>query len=125
MAYYYTTGNFWFGVIVGWVVMVLLNIWVPVLGPILGGLAAGLIAGRGAGNGALAGLIAGVLGAIIVAIFLVLGITLLTAGIDFLNIGGIQTITGLAAAVVLSILVLGYMAILGLIGGAIGGAIRP
>ena len=53
----------WFGAFVGFLVIVFLGLWFPIIAQLTGGLVAGVIAEGGAGRGALAGFLAGILGA--------------------------------------------------------------
>jgi len=107
-------GSFWTGAVVGFILMVLLGGLLPVLGPIIGGLVAGLIAKGGMWNGAKAGFTAGIFGALVVIIIgLVVG-TLAMGLFGFLLALGIGVIL-IATAL--------YFAVLGLVGGAIGGLI--
>ncbi len=109
-------GNFWTGVVVGWIVMVILGALLPVLGPIIGGFVAGWIARGGTGGGAKAGAVAGIFGAIVIAVILIVFGTALLGGIGFL--------AGLGTSIVVIISTFLYFGILGLIGGAIAGAVR-
>jgi len=106
-------GNFWLGVIVGFIVMIVLG-FLPVIGPLLGGFVAGIIARGGWWNGAKAGFVAGIFGAIVLGIILIIGATLFLGVVGFF--GGL----GVTAALIAIAL---YSAILGLVGGAIGGLI--
>ncbi|HDR74303.1 MAG TPA: hypothetical protein ENN85_10435 [Methanoculleus sp.] len=109
-------GNFWLGVVAGWIVTALANgIW-PLLGPVIGGFAAGLIARGGMWNAAVAGFISGILGSLIAAIIIIIGGTFLLGGIGFL--------AGLGTGLVLMFFAL-WGAILGAVGGAVGGILRP
>jgi hypothetical protein len=107
------------GAIVGFIAMMFLD-FIPILGPILAGFIAGLIAGHGAGRGLTAGFLAGILGSVIVAV-------LIGGGIGFFgNLVHLPVLGSLlGGAIGLVIIILGlYNAFLGLIGGAIGGALR-
>lgn len=105
------------GIGVGFIAMIILG-WIPILGPILAGFIAGIIPGGGAVRGLIAGFIAGILSAIFFAIL----ISPMIAFIAHLPIiGGLVT-----GGIGLSILIWGlHDGLLGLIGGAIGGAVRP
>jgi len=104
---------FWLAVIVGFVVMLVL-FFLPVINYLVGGFVAGILARGGTWNGAKVGFMAGIIGAVIIGAVILLGGTIFLGLIGFLG--------GLVIAVVL--LVLGLMsAILGLVGGAIGGTI--
>jgi hypothetical protein len=106
-------GNFWLGVIVGFIVMIVLS-FLPVIGALLGGFVAGIIARGGWWNGAKAGFVAGIFGAIVLGIILIVGSTLFLGVVGFFG--------GLGVTVALIAIAL-YSAILGLVGGAIGGLI--
>ncbi len=105
-------GNFWFAALVGFIIMVLLGGVLPVLGPIIGGLVAGLIAKGGMMNGAKAGFVAGIFGA------LVTGMIILVIGTMALGLLGFLAAMGIGLVMVILAL---YFAILGLVGGAVGG----
>ena len=107
-------GSFWMGSAVGFVLMVLLGGPLPVLGPLIGGLVAGLIAKGGIGNGAKAGFTAGIFGALVVIIIGVVVGTLAMGLFGFLLALGIGVILVATAL---------YFAVLGCVGGAIGGLI--
>ncbi|MEI7432633.1 MAG: DUF5518 domain-containing protein [Methanomicrobiales archaeon] len=107
-------GSFWLAVAIGFVLMVVLG-FVPVVGPLVAGLVAGLIAGGGVWNGGKAGFLSGLFGAVILSVLVIAGSTFL------LGIFGL--VAGLGIAVTLIILAL-YHAVLGLIGGCIGGLLR-
>lgn len=107
------SGSFWLGVVVGFIVMTLLN-FLLVAGPIIGGFIAGIIAKGGAWGGATAGFVSGLFGAIVISVILVLGGTLL------LGFPGFITALGVSFVLVIATL---YFAILGFVGGAIGGAL--
>lgn len=107
-------GNFWLGAGIGFIIMVLLGNVLPVLGPIIGGLVAGLIAKGGLWNGAKAGFFAGLFGAIVV---IVIG---LVVGTLALGLFGFFVALGVGVILVITAL---YYAILGLVGGAVGGLI--
>jgi hypothetical protein len=107
------------GVIVGFIAMLFLS-FIPILGPILGGLVAGLICGGGAARGLVAGFLAGILGAVIMAI-------LVTTGFSFFGgIAGFPLVGAIFGGSIGFVIVIAglYEGFLGLIGGAIGGAIR-
>jgi len=107
------SGSFWLGVVVGFIVMILLNS-LPVAGPVIGGFVAGIIARGGAWGGATAGFVSGLFGAIIISFILIFGGSLL------LGIPGFITALGVSLVLVTATL---YFAILGFVGGAIGGAL--
>lgn len=111
-------GGIGLGVLAGFLLLIFLG-FIPILGALIAGIVAGLIA-RGAGRGAVAGFVAGIFGSVVLAIFL-----------SFLGaaVGGIFGLTGLGGLlgglvggsyVVLSL----GSAIVCLIGGLIGGALR-
>ncbi len=92
----------------------------PILGPILAGFVAGVITGGGATRGLKAGFLAGILGALILAVFTILGIGFVGAIACRPMMGAI-----LGGSIGFIILLGGlYQGILGLIGGAVGGALR-
>lgn len=64
-------GSLWLGAFVGFLVIVFLGLWLPVVAQFIGGIVAGVIAKGGAGRGALAGFLEGIFGGIIVAVFAV------------------------------------------------------
>ncbi len=113
------TGRFWLGVAAGLIVMfavalVLMNVldFLPLAGPFVGGLVAGYVAGKGITNGGKAGIAAGAIGAVVIAV-------------DFLlQSGYLRGITAPLQTfdVYIIIIVIGISyAILGFIGGAMGG----
>ena len=104
--------TFWRGAFVGWLLILILSPFLPVLGPLIGGFVAGIMARGGFWNGAKAGAVAGMFGALVVSIALILGGTLLLGGLGFLASLGIGILL-LAASL--------YTAILGFLGGGIGG----
>jgi hypothetical protein len=107
-------GNFWLAALAGFIIMVLLGGFLPVLGPIVGGVVAGLIAKGGMWNGAKAGFVAGIFGA------LVTGIIALVIGTMALGLLGFLAAMGIGLVLVILAL---YFAVLGLAGGAVGGLI--
>jgi hypothetical protein len=108
-------GNFWLGVIAGWIVAALTNGIFPLIGPIIGGFVAGFIARGGTWNGAIAGLLSGILGSLVAAIIILIGGTFLLGGLGFL--------AGLGAGLVLVFFAL-WGGILGAVGGGIAGLLR-
>ncbi len=117
------TKTFWISVIAGVIAslafaVVSVNILdiVPIINPIIGGLVAGLIAGRGAVYGSKAGVISGIAGGLIVSLDFLLGT-------GFLKSVTIPMAT-LVTTTLLIFVLLPYFAILGLVGGAIGGMVR-
>jgi hypothetical protein len=107
-------GSLGLAVFLGFVTMIVLG-WIPVIGSFIAGLVAGLIARGGAGRGATAGFLSGIMGALIIAaVLMVLGTTFL---------GALGFLVGFGFSIVVILLSLGG-AIIALIGGAIGGAIR-
>jgi len=114
-----STGAIVLGAFVGFIAMIFLN-FIPVLGPILAGFIAGLIAGHGAGRGLLAGFLAGILGAVIVAVLVTSGLGFFGSLLDMPLVG---TLIGGAIGTVIIVMGL-YNGFLGLVGGAIGGALR-
>lgn len=116
------TRTFWISVIAGVIVMlafavVSVNVLdlIPIINPFVGGLAAGLIVGRGAFYGSRAGTVSGIAGGVIVFLDYLLGT-------EFLESVTIPLAT-LAGSVLILVLI-PYFAILGLIGGAMGGMVR-
>jgi len=107
-------GSFWLAVAVGFVLMVVLG-FAPVIGPLVAGLIAGLIAGGGVWNGGKAGFLSGLLGAVILSVMAIIGSTFL------LGIFGLVAGLGIAGALIILAL---YHAVLGLIGGVVGGLLR-
>jgi len=111
-------GSIGLGIVAGFLLLILLG-YIPIFGALMAGFVAGLIT-RGAGRGAAAGLIAGIGGAVILSIILlVAGATIVSllgqAGLAVLlkgSTGGIITLLALGNAVVC------------LVGGLIGGALR-
>ena len=104
------TQSFWLGVLVGFIAMIVLCL-IPILGPILAGLVAGTIAG-GVGRGAGAGFLSGIIG------------PLVAFGLFELNGGFMLSGGWLGGLIIQLIMVLLTYAVLGLIGGAVGGIIR-
>lgn len=111
-----TYGNFWTGVLAGWIVGLVLGLILPVLGPIVGGFVAGWIVGGGVWNAGKAGLLAGILGAIVMAVLILLGATFLLGALGF--------ITGLGTSLVIIVAAFVYQGVLSWVGGLIAGAIR-
>jgi hypothetical protein len=116
------TRNFWLGIISGLIVMFLVAIvivnfldLIPLVSPFVGGLVAGYFNRKDILTGGKAGILTGVLGAVIISL-------------DFLiHTGFLQRITLAFQFFGVDIFVLGviiYFAILGAIGGAIGGFLR-
>jgi hypothetical protein len=109
-------GNFWTGVLAGWILMIIIDLFVPVLGPLVGGFAAGYIARGGPWNAGIAGLLAGILGGIVVVILVLFGGTLLLGGVGFF--------TALFVGLLLMVVLFLVHGILAFIGGAIAGVVR-
>jgi hypothetical protein len=107
-------GNFWLGALVGWILMLILTPLLPVLGPLIGGFVAGLIAKGGFWYGGKAGFVAGIFGVIVVVILLLIGSTLLLGVFGFLTSLGIGLVLIVAGL---------YFALLGFLGGVIGGSL--
>jgi len=105
-------GRFIAAVAIGMVAMSFLGI-IPVLGPILAGFVAGLIVG-GTDQGSYAGCLSGIVGS------LIFGVIFTCLGAYFGSLGawitGVISVGGLVCSL--------YFAFLGLVGGAIGGAVR-
>lgn len=106
------------GVIVGFISLLFLD-FIPIVGPILAGFIAGVIAGGGAGRGLSAGFLTGMLASLILAILISSGVGFVGKLLDLPVLGALL---GGAAGTIVIILGL-YNGFLGLIGGAIGGAI--
>jgi len=102
------------GILAGFAVMIILSP-LPVIGPLIAGFVAGLVAGGGSTRGGIAGFLAGILGGLIIWLF----ITYLAREYPGLFTGPVGTILRVGIAV-LSL----YTGVLGLIGGAAGGASR-
>ena len=116
------TKTFWISVIAGVIVMLAFAVLsvnildlIPIINPLIGGLVAGLIIGRGALCGSKAGVVAGIAGGVMVFLDYLLG----TGFMESVTIP-MATLTGS----VLILVLIPYFAILGLIGGAIGGMVR-
>ncbi|MDI6718683.1 MAG: DUF5518 domain-containing protein [Methanomicrobiales archaeon] len=109
-------GNFWTGVIAGWILMIIVDLFVPVAGPFVGGFAAGYIARGGPWNAGIAGLVSGILGGIIVVLLVLVGSTVLLGGVGFF--------TALFVGILLMVVLFLVHGILAFIGGAIAGALR-
>ena len=109
-------GNFWTGVIAGWILMIVIDLFIPIVGPFVGGFAAGYIARGGAWNAGIAGLLSGILGGIVVVILVLVGGTLLLGGLGFF--------TALFVGLLLMVVLFLVHGILAFIGGAIAGALR-
>ncbi len=107
-------GNFWLGAGIGFIIMVILGNVLPVLGPIIGGFVTGLIAKGGTWNGAKAGFVAGIFGALVA---IIIGLVI---GTFALGLFGFMAALGIG--VILIALAL-YYAVLGCVGGAVGGLI--
>jgi hypothetical protein len=107
-------GSLGLAVFLGFITMIVLG-WIPVIGSFIAGLVAGLIARGGAGRGATAGFLTGILGALII------GAVLMFLGTAFL--GGLGFLVGFGLNILVILLSL-VGAIIALIGGAIGGALR-
>lgn len=107
------SGSIGAGVVVGFFLLLIIG-WIPIIGALISGIAAGATA-RGALRGMATGFIAGIIGAIAI------GILLTTVGT---SIGGIiGGIIGMGIGTVLLLLSIGG-AILSMMGGFIGGALR-
>jgi hypothetical protein len=111
-------GSIGLGAFVGFLLLIFLG-FIPVLGALIAGIVAGLIA-RGAGRGAAAGFVAGILGAVIVALLLTAGGATIGGLFGLASLGGLLGGLVGGAAVLLSL----GNAIVCLIGGLIGGALR-
>jgi hypothetical protein len=107
------------GVLVGFIAMLFLS-FIPVLGPVLGGFIAGVISGGGAGRGMVAGFLAGILGAILLAILVTIGFGFFGSIVHFPLLSVIYG-GAIGLVIIFAGLVTGF---LGLVGGAIGGAVR-
>jgi hypothetical protein len=109
-------GNFWIGVIAGWILMIIIDLFVPVVGPFVGGFAAGYIARGGPWNAGIAGLLSGIFGGIVVVILVLVGGTLYLGGLGFF--------TALFVGLLLMVVLFLVHGILSFIGGAIAGAVK-
>ena len=107
------------GILVGLVAFMFLD-FIPIIGPIMAGFVAGVIAGGGAGRGIAAGFIAGILGAVMLAIAVVAGFGFFGSLVHMPVLGFL--VGGAIGSVVMLLGI--YNALLGLIGGAVGGALR-
>ncbi len=112
---------FW-GVLVGIIAMSFLG-FIPLFGPPLAGFIAGLIV-RGAGKGALAGFLSGSFGGILALLILpgLGGLVGTVSGGLFGGVLGGTVGTILGGGIFISTL---YFGLLGLVGGALGGLVRP
>jgi hypothetical protein len=111
-------GSIGLGAFVGFLLLVFLG-FIPILGALIAGLVAGLIA-RGAGRGAAAGFVAGILGAVVIALLLTVGGATIGGLFGLAGLGGLLGGLVGGAGVLLSL----GNAIVCLIGGLIGGALR-
>jgi len=110
-------GNFWFGVLAGFVVMVIVQYLVPFAGAVIGGFAAGWLVHGGGKKGGQAGLYAGLLDAVLVA-----GI------ISFAGVASAPNDVGLLAflgsTLIVTVVLFPLYGLLGLFGGYVAGAWR-
>jgi hypothetical protein len=111
-------GSIGLGAFVGFLLLIFLG-FIPILGALIAGLVAGLIA-RGAGRGAAAGFVAGIVGAVVVALLLTVGGAAIGGLFGLAGLGGLLGGLVGGAGVLLSL----GNAIVCLIGGLIGGALR-
>ncbi len=110
-----TKNNFWMGAVIGAVIIIIIDLMVPFLGPLLGGFVAGFIAKGGALNGGKAGFVAGILATIVIGLVIIAG--MLSPPIAaYLP----QMSTGYFLLITITL----YLALFGLIGGLIAGALR-
>jgi hypothetical protein len=114
--------NMFWGVLVGIIAMSFLG-FIPLFGPPLAGFIAGLIV-RGAGKGALAGFLSGSFGGILALLILpgLGGLVGTFSGGLFGGVLGGTVGTILGGGIFISTL---YFGLLGLVGGALGGLVRP
>jgi len=112
------SGSIGLGAFVGFLLLIFLG-FIPILGALIAGVVAGLIA-RGAGRGAAAGFVAGILGAVVVALLLTVGGAAIGGIFGLAGLGGLLGGLVGGAGVLLSL----GNAIVCLIGGLIGGALR-
>jgi hypothetical protein len=108
-----TNGSIGAGVMIGFFLLLILG-WIPIIGALIAGIVAGAVA-RGAGRGLVAGFISGIIGVGIIVI-------LLTGVLSFLG-GVIGGLIGISVGTVLILLSIGG-AVVAMIGGLIGGALR-
>jgi hypothetical protein len=112
------SGSIGLGALAGFLLLVFLN-FIPILGALISGFVAGLVA-RGAGRGAVAGFLAGILGAVILTLLLTVGGAAIGGILGLAGVGGLFGGLVGGTAVLLSL----GNAILCLIGGLVGGALR-
>lgn len=114
--------NMFWALVVGIISMAVLGS-IPLFGPLLAGFIAGLIV-RGAGSGALAGFLSGSIGGIL-AMFVLTSLGGVVGSVTGGLLGGV--LGGMFGAIIgggVFIATL-YFGLLGLIGGALGGLVRP
>jgi hypothetical protein len=117
-------GNFWLGVLVGFLITLSLGLVFPFFGHLgggfLGGIVAGFVARGSRGRGAVVGFLAGIFGGMLITIFAVLGFALagtLTEGGTVIGlIGGLAELSVGIRALVFAI----FGAFASTIGGFIG-----
>lgn len=107
--------NFWMGVGIGTIIIIIIDLIIPFLGPLLGGFVAGFIAKKDILNAGKAGFIAGVVATIVISLII------LTRMISHPMT---EYASAIATGYVLFILITFYLALFALFGGLIAGAIR-
>ena len=110
-----TKNNFWMGAFIGAIIIIIIDLMVPFLGPLLGGFIAGFIAKGGTLNGGKAGFVAGIIATIVIGLVIIAGM-LSPPVAAYLP----QMSTGYFLIIPITL----YLALFGLIGGLIAGALR-
>jgi uncharacterized protein YqgC (DUF456 family) len=107
--------KFWLGAGVGAIIIIIIDLMIPFLGPLIGGFVAGFIAKGDTMNAGKAGLVAGILATIVIAIIIVAGM---------ISPPVAEYIPQMGTGYFLFITITLYLALFGLFGGLIAGALR-
>lgn len=107
--------NFWTGVGIGTIVIIIINLILPFFGSLIGGFVAGYLAKADVLNAGRAGLYAGVLAAIVVSVILYA---------ELVGLPGAAYLAPVGSGFLLYISITVVFAFLGFLGGAISGMVR-